>query len=57
MSNIIQVDITKLGFGSFIWYVVDLVWWERIRLRKTNTVKPICNDHLYDKIYYLWFIQ
>ena len=23
----------------------------------TYTVKPVCNDHLYDKIYYLWFIQ
>ena len=23
----------------------------------TNTVKPVCNDHLYNKIYYLWFIQ
>ena len=22
-----------------------------------TTVKPVCNDHLYDKIYYLWFIQ
>ena len=22
-----------------------------------QTVKPVCNDHLYDKIYYLWFIQ
>ena len=21
------------------------------------TVKPVCNDHLYDKIYYLWSIQ
>ena len=21
------------------------------------TVKHVCNDHLYDKIYYLWFIQ
>ena len=21
------------------------------------TVKPVCNDHLYNKIYYLWFIQ
>ena len=21
------------------------------------TVKPVCNDHLYDKIHYLWFIQ
>ena len=22
-----------------------------------NTVKPVCNDHLYNKIYYLWSIQ
>ena len=21
------------------------------------TVKPVCNDHLYNKIYNLWFIQ
>ena len=25
-------------------------WWD-------YTVKPVCNDHLYNKIYYLWFIQ
>ena len=23
----------------------------------SNTVKPVCNDHLYNKMYYLWFIQ
>ena len=22
-----------------------------------TTVKPVCNDHLYKIIYYLWFIQ
>ena len=22
-----------------------------------NTVKPVRNDHLYNKIYYLWLIQ
>ena len=21
------------------------------------TVKPVCNDHLYNKSFYLWFIQ
>ena len=21
------------------------------------TLKPVCNDHLYDKVYYPWFIQ
>ena len=24
---------------------------------KLSTVQPVCNDHLYDKIYYQWFIQ
>ena len=24
---------------------------------QSDTVKPVYNDHLYDKIYYLWFIQ
>ena len=34
------------------------------RMRQTGrifveyaTVKLVCNDHLYNKIYYLWFIQ
>ena len=22
-----------------------------------GTVKPVCNDHLYNKIYHLWFTQ
>ena len=22
-----------------------------------NTMIPVCNEHLYNKIYYLWFIQ
>ena len=21
------------------------------------TMKPVCNDHLYNEIYHLWFIQ
>ena len=28
-----------------------------VMLKERNTVKPVYNDHLYDKIYYLWFIQ
>ena len=23
----------------------------------TYTEKPVCNDHLYNEIHYLWFIQ
>ena len=29
----------------------------QVRLYNDNTAKPVYNDHLYDKIYYLWFIQ
>ena len=29
----------------------------KVTPRYTDTVKPVCNDHLSDKIYYLWFIQ
>ena len=32
----------------------------RIRCMETgtpSTVKPVCNDHLYNKIDYQWFIQ
>ena len=25
--------------------------------KKIDTVKTVCNDHLYDKIYHLWFIK
>ena len=28
-------------------------WW----LISDYTVKPVCNDHLYNKVYYLWLIQ
>ena len=31
-------------------HILFIVW-------KMITVKPVCNDHLYDKIYYLWLIQ
>ena len=29
----------------------------RDELMKQYTVKPVWNDHLYNEIYYLWFIQ
>ena len=28
-----------------------------ILVRMATTVKPVCNDHLYDKIHYLWLIK
>ena len=30
---------------------------ECVRCATPDTVKPVCNDHLYNTIYYLWFIQ
>ena len=29
----------------------------RTCVAEVGTVKPVCNDHLYNKIYYLLFIQ
>ena len=44
---------TKLDFWLRSLCRGGLLSWQWI----TNTVKPVCNDHLYDEIYYLWFIQ
>ena len=44
--------------GSVTWYelmIHNAVHW--MDQSSTITVKPVCNDHLYNKIYYLWFIQ
>ena len=27
------------------------------QFKNKNTVKPVCNDHLSNKMHYLWFIQ
>ena len=31
--------------------------WKQMDMYLQTTVKPVCNDHLYNKIHYLWFIQ
>ena len=50
--------MTKLTWNAMCAYSfniksVDCAWEHWVGV----TVKPVCNDHLYDKIYYLWFIQ
>ena len=47
-----------LGHNTPVWtrgYLIDPQQVNKILV--SHTVKPICNDHLYNKIYYLWFIQ
>ena len=43
------------------WHVDDLVWvsFYRVgtRVPEAGRVKPVRNGHLYNKMYYLWFIQ
>ena len=36
---------------------VSSTQWQMIMTLLTGTVKPVCNDHLYNKIYYLCLIQ
>ena len=31
--------------------------WGAIVILRLYTVKPVCNDHLSNEMYYLWFIQ
>ena len=34
-------------------FLLKNIWY----LSKSRTVKPVYNDHLYNKMYHLWFIQ
>ena len=52
------------GLGDNKSALVQVMAWAEtayLKLRWSNsmtyTVKPVCNDHLYNKIYFLWFIQ
>ena len=47
-SNVRQGDMPH----SFI-----MDGWSVTTVKTTTTLKPVCNDHLYNEIYYLWFIQ
>ena len=50
------LHITRLETYSYVSYLITPsctiaeIW-------KYYTVKPVCNDHLYNSIYYLWLIQ
>ena len=57
--NLIQISLDFGPKGSTN-NTSTLVKWMASGLvlnRQQVTVKPVCNDHLYNKIYYLWFIQ
>ena len=47
-------------FPAMDWYIQDAGFIARHTLREIlhcSIVKPVYNDHLYKKNYYLWFIQ
>ena len=50
--------IIKYYFGSYYnkHILLQSLITEGVSIMVT-TVKPVCNDHLYNKIHYLWFIQ
>ena len=50
----IPISVVHQGAPTFYIHVVYLTL---ISEKYLNTVKPVCNDHLYNKIYYMWFIQ
>ena len=58
-SNIHKKAIRLFFFLFVVWVQVTLLdeLPTHIITVFLNTVKPVYNDHLYSKIYYLWFIQ
>ena len=52
--NIHENAITKVQLKKLLQNVIlSRFGWVNLWI----TVKPVCNDHLYNKIYYLWFFQ
>ena len=52
-SHVWQILLSCKFFLLLTWLVVH----RNSATLVESTVKPVCNDHLYNKIYYLWFIQ
>ena len=45
-AKILRIDDNQINYRQNSSFVTFLI-----------AVEPVCNDHLYDKIYYLWLIQ
>ena len=57
ISFLIQENYMLRNEGSVS---IPLTWFclsTTMMQQNYGTVKPVCNDHLWNKIYYLWFIQ
>ena len=54
-ANIKRISGTKVLSVSQSWNAICYANYNEKQLG--DTVKPVCNDHLYNKIYYLWLIQ
>ena len=47
----INLEIETAAWRPFCLILSVLIW------SIPDTVKPVCNDHIFNKIYYLWFIR
>ena len=54
LGYVLRVVTGEAGQGPPVQHDVHTI---ESSLRLATTVKPVCNDHLYDEINYLWFIQ
>ena len=52
MANIRRMQVITIRCEELSW--AELIKKERPMY---STVKPVCNDHLYNEFNYLWFIQ
>ena len=51
-NTVFEVMLTVMRV-AWCWKILS----HDLTVESTYTVKPVCNDHLYNEIYYLWFIQ
>ena len=53
------LSIREYAFVFIILFHTVMTWdiQNQIKVKKLLRVEPVCNDHLYNKIYYLWSIR
>ena len=61
-SNALRGSRSVAQYNVHLKMIKIILWYLTIARRRYtssygSTVKPVCNDHLYYKIYYPWFIQ
>ena len=56
VSDLVPIFVEILQFVPMTQCRLGILW-DNVLSYSSITVKPVCNDHIYPKIYHLWLIQ